>query len=128
MATPTSATTMNAATKLSIHEPVATLTAFHSPDPSSGGVLQTGAGGLVTGFAEKPARPVSDLVNAGIYAFAPALLDEVGGPPPRDIGFDLLPRLVGRARVVTVDGYFRDIGTPEAYRRACEEWPARALR
>jgi NDP-sugar pyrophosphorylase family protein len=32
---------------------------------------------------------------------------------------------VGRAKVVLVDGYFLDIGTPDAYRRACEEWPTR---
>jgi NDP-sugar pyrophosphorylase family protein len=29
---------------------------------------------------------------------------------------------------VLVEGYFRDIGTPDAYRRAREEWPARASR
>ncbi len=107
---------------------VATLTAFHSPNPSAGGVLDTDAVGWMTGFTEKPARPVSDLVNAGMYAFSPALLNEIGGPPPRDIGYDLLPRLVGRAMVVPVAGYFRDIGTPDAYHRAREEWPARASR
>jgi mannose-1-phosphate guanylyltransferase len=108
---------------------VATLTAFHSPNPSAGGVLETSPDGFwVTGFTEKPARPASDLVNAGMYAFAPELIDEIGAPPPRDIGYDLLPGLVGRARVVPVEGYFRDIGTPDAYQRAREEWPARAFR
>jgi NDP-sugar pyrophosphorylase family protein len=29
---------------------------------------------------------------------------------------------------VPVEGYFRDIGTPEAYRRAREEWSVRAVR
>ena len=38
----------------------------------------------------------------------------------------LLPRLIGRARAVLVEGYFRDIGTSDAYRRAREEWPVRA--
>jgi mannose-1-phosphate guanylyltransferase len=103
----------------------ATLAAFRSANPSSGGVLETGQGGWVTGFTEKPAQPASDLVNAGIYAFHPGLLDEIG-PPPADIGYDLLPRLVGRARVVPVTGYFRDIGTTAAYQQAREEWPARA--
>jgi mannose-1-phosphate guanylyltransferase len=107
---------------------VATLTAFHSPEPSASGILEVSSDGWVTGFTEKPARPVSDLANAGMYAFAPAVLDEIGGPPPRDIGYHLLPRLVGGARVVPVEGYFRDIGTPEAYRRAREEWPAVAAR
>jgi mannose-1-phosphate guanylyltransferase len=102
----------------------ATLGVFRSPNPSAGGVVEADEGGTVTGFTEKPGNPVSDLVNAGLYAFRPSLLDEIG-QPPKDIGYDLLPGLVGRARVVLVDGYFRDIGTPDAYRLACEEWPPR---
>jgi mannose-1-phosphate guanylyltransferase len=107
---------------------IATLTVFHSPQPSAGGVVELGTGGLVTGFTEKPAEPVSDLVNAGMYAFHPSVLDEIGDRRPSDIGHDLLPRLVGRARAVPVEGYFRDVGTPDTYRRAREEWPARAVR
>jgi mannose-1-phosphate guanylyltransferase len=80
---------------------------------------------MVTGFAEKPREPVSDLVNAGIYALHPCVLEEIDGPPPVDIGYHLLPRLVGRARAILVDGYFRDIGTVDAYRRAQQEWPVR---
>jgi mannose-1-phosphate guanylyltransferase len=82
----------------------------------------------VAGFAEKPAEPVSDLTNAGMYAFHPSVLGEITGPAPTDIGHHLLPQLVGRARAMLVEGYFRDIGTVEAYRRAREEWPARAAR
>jgi mannose-1-phosphate guanylyltransferase len=63
-----------------------------------------------------------------MYAFHPKVLDEIDGGPPKDIGFDLLPRLIGRARAVPVEGYFRDIGTADAYRLAREEWPARANR
>jgi mannose-1-phosphate guanylyltransferase len=107
------------------HSPVATLTAFHSKEPSAGGVMETDGTGRLTGFAEKPARPVSDLVNAGMYAFTPAVLDEIGTSLPTDIGYDLIPRLVGRARVIPVDAYFTDIGTLDAYDRARKEWPAR---
>ena len=46
--------------------------------------------------------------------------------PPSDIGYDLLPRLVGRARAVPVKGYFRDVGTVDVYQRAQKEWPVRA--
>jgi mannose-1-phosphate guanylyltransferase len=107
---------------------VATLTAFHSPNPSAGGVLSVDASGWVTGFTEKPNKPVSDLTNAGMYAFHPSVLGDINGTPPKDIGYDLLPRLVGRARAVMVEGYFRDIGTVDAYHRARKEWPARASR
>lgn len=110
------------------HDAIATLTVFRSERPWTGGVVELDADGLVTGFAEKPAHPVSDLTNAGMYAFHPKVLDEIDGGPPKDIGFDLLPRLIGRARAVPVEGYFRDIGTADAYRLAREEWPERANR
>jgi mannose-1-phosphate guanylyltransferase len=108
--------------------PIATLTAFHSEHPSAGGVLELGPDGRVIGFEEKPAEPVSDLTNAGMYAFHPAVLGEIDAALPLDIGYHLLPRLVGRARAVPVECYFQDIGTVEAYLRAREEWPMRAAR
>jgi mannose-1-phosphate guanylyltransferase len=107
---------------------IATLTVFRSEQPSAGGVVEIDGTGRVVGFAEKPSKPVSDLVNAGMYAFHPSVLDEIDGPPPQDIGYDLLPRLVGRAQTMLIDGYFRDIGTAEAYQRAREEWPVRIQR
>jgi mannose-1-phosphate guanylyltransferase len=110
------------------HGAIATLTAFHSERPSAGGGMELDAAGMVIGFTEKPNRPVSDLVNAGMYAFHPGVLDEIGGRRPRDIGCDLLPRLVGRARAIPVEGYFRDIGTIDAYQRAQQEWPVLAQR
>ena len=108
------------------HGTIATWTVFHSERPSAGGVVELDTAGTVIGFTEKPRKPASDLVNAGMYAFHSGVLDEIGGPAPRDIGYDLLPRLVGRARAVPVEGYFRDIGTIEAYERARKEWPVRA--
>ena len=110
------------------HDALATLAVFHSENPSAGGVVELDPAGRVIGFVEKPREPVSDLTNAGMYVFHPGALDEIDGVRPSDIGYDLLPRLVGRAWAVPVEGYFRDIGTAEAYRRATEEWPARAQR
>jgi mannose-1-phosphate guanylyltransferase len=107
------------------HGAIATLTVFHSERPSAGGVVELDADGTVAGFTEKPGKPVSDLVNAGMYAFHPRVLDEISGPPPRDIGYHLLPRLVGRAKAIPVEGYFRDVGTVDAYQRAQQEWPMR---
>ena len=109
------------------HGPVATLAVFRSENPSAGGVVELDPSGRIIGFEEKPSEPVSDLTNAGMYAFHPSLLDEIKSAPA-DIGYDLLPRLVDRARAVLVEGYFRDVGTADAYRRAREEWPARAAR
>jgi mannose-1-phosphate guanylyltransferase len=106
---------------------LATLTVFHSETPSAGGVVEVDESGAVIGFTEKPADPVSDLVNAGMYAFHPGVLDAIGNPPS-DIGYDLLPWLVGRARAIPVEGYLRDVGTIEGYHRALQEWPALSRR
>ena len=100
----------------------ATLTVFRSECPSHCGVVEVGPSGLVTGFTEKPPEPVSNLANAGLYAFDQTVLAEIPDTSPTDIGFALLPRLVGRARALPLEGYFRDIGTTEAYRRALQEW------
>jgi mannose-1-phosphate guanylyltransferase len=107
---------------------IATLTLFHAEQPSACGIVELDDAFRVVGFEEKPRNPVSDLANAGIYAFHPSVLDDVGGEPPLDIGFDMLPRLVGRARAIEIAGYFRDIGTAEAYRLAQEEWRPRVVR
>jgi len=107
---------------------IATLTVFHSERPSAGGVVELDRTGTIISFEEKPSEPACDLTNAGMYAFHPRVLDEIGGTPPIDIGYDLLPRLVGRAKAMPVSGYFRDVGTVDAYRCAREEWPVRAGR
>jgi mannose-1-phosphate guanylyltransferase len=107
---------------------VATIAVFRSPQPESGGVVELDAHARIIGFEEKPRVPSSNLVNAGMYAFDPVVLDELANTPTPDIGFDLLPRLVHRARAVVVDGYFRDIGTVEAYEQAQVEWPEGAMR
>lgn len=102
---------------------LATLTAFRAPRPSACGILEVDDAGRLVGFEEKPARPRSDLANAGLYAFSREILDLVDGPDPCDIGTHLLPRLVGRAQVVSVgDAYLRDIGTLEALAEARATW------
>lgn len=102
---------------------LATLTAFHAPCPSACGILEVDPHGRLVGFEEKPVRPRSDLANAGMYAFSREVVGLVEGPEPRDIGTHLLPRLVGRARVVGIgDAYLRDIGTREALAEARATW------
>jgi mannose-1-phosphate guanylyltransferase len=102
---------------------VATIAAFRTPRPSSCGILEVDDAGRMVGFEEKPARPRSDLANAGLYAFDRDVLAMVEGPEPRDVGTHLLPLLVGRARVVDIaPAQLRDIGTPEALEEARAAW------
>jgi hypothetical protein len=71
----------------------------------------------------KRSQPIHVATSLTPYAFAPAVIDEIIGPEPQDIGFHLLPALVGGARAVALNGsYFIDIGTAEALHRACDDW------
>ena len=101
----------------------ATLTVFRAPRPSECGIVEV-VDGHVVGYVEKPPNPTSDLANAGIYAFSPSVLDLIDPKLPKDVGYDLLPQLVGRANAVTLDEdcFFLDIGTPAALERARSEW------
>jgi glucose-1-phosphate adenylyltransferase len=93
-------------------------------DASRYGVVEV-ADGRVTGYAYKPDEPAGDLVTNEVFVFTPGpvldLLDELGDAAgedgPGDLGDELLPRLVdaGRAREHRLDGYWRDLGTIDAY-------------
>ena len=56
------------------------------------------------------------------------MIDQCPRGVPSDIGYDILPRLVGKAHSLVIDGYFQDIGTVDAYRNAGEDWAARSTR
>lgn len=100
----------------------ATVALFRAEHPSRCGIVDVDDRGRMIAFAEKPTAPTGNLANAGMYVFDPCVIDGLRGSPPLDIGYDLLPRLVGRAATVMVDGYFMDIGTPEAYEQAQSDW------
>jgi glucose-1-phosphate adenylyltransferase len=93
------------------------------------GVVETD-GGTVTRYEYKPEEPATDLVANEVFVFRPAAvldaLDEVarelgedavaeGGLA--DLGNTVLPRLVdgGGAVEHRLDGYWRDVGTIDAY-------------
>ena len=105
---------------------LATLSVFHAAQPTQCGIVDLDADGRIVSFVEKPEHPPTDLANAGMYAFRPDVLDLIDAPSPADIGYDLLPRLVGRAYAVPIGkSYFLDIGTPAALERARSEWVVR---
>ncbi len=118
------ASTVDLAALAAEHRPgdEAVLGLFRVPDPENRGVVELDAEGRVVDFAEKPERPRSDLAWAGLLLGTPALLDAVPDARPCDLGHHVLPRLVGRMRGVVVEGYHRDVGTPESYRKTCRDF------
>ena len=50
------------------------------------------------------------------------MFDAIPDHVPCDLGHHVLPRLLGRMRGVSIDGYHADVGTPESYRRVCADF------
>ena len=91
-------------------------------DPSRYGLVRCAEDGRVRAFVEKP-RPEeidTNLINAGLYVLEPEVLELVEPGRPVSIERDVFPRLVeaGSLYGYRLDGYWRDIGTPESYLEA----------
>lgn len=105
------------------HSGIVTLGAYKVNDPARCGVVTFDAHQVVRGFEEKPAHPQSNWAFSGLLIARPAMLDAIPEQAPADLGFDVLPRLVGRMSVYPISNYLLDIGTIETYRLAQTTWP-----
>ena len=82
------------------------------------GICSLDADGRIGDWEEKPAAPKSDLASMGVYVFTRAALHEWLDESRSDFGRDVIPAmLAGGASVFghRFDGYWRDVGTIEAY-------------
>jgi NDP-sugar pyrophosphorylase family protein len=105
------------------HDDPFTMLLFHSPNPKACGIAELDEGGRIVEFVEKPAEPKSDLANAGVYALTAEAYREIAAMEGFDLGFDVLPRFVGRMRGWSFDGYHLDIGNVEALEQARADAP-----
>src|SRR6202165_4135292 len=106
---------------------LATIGLVEADEVDQYGVVILDDTGRITGFQEKPAKGTekSKLANTGIYVFEPAIFERIPAGTFYDFGKQVFPELVrdglpfygmelGRPS-------WRDIGTPEEYRRATED-------
>lgn len=98
--------------------PVLTVGLFRSDHPSECGIAEMDDNRTIVHFVEKPPNPRGNLANAGIYVAAPTIFDLFGRSIPTDIGFDVLPKLIGRMRGFVLQDYLLDVGTHEKYSQA----------
>lgn len=99
-----------------------TMGLFHTNVPTQCGIAELDTAGRIIAFEEKPERPKSDLANAGIYAAGTELFNYLPETGFCDFGKDVLPKLTGMMYGEEINGYLRDIGTPENLELAREEW------
>jgi mannose-1-phosphate guanylyltransferase len=102
---------------------LATLGLCQVADPSRCGVAICDTTGVIREFEEKPQKPRSNWVFSGLMIANPAILESVPNRLPADIGFDILPRLVGSMVGYPVYDYLIDVGTLENYQEAQNSWP-----
>jgi mannose-1-phosphate guanylyltransferase len=106
------------------HEAVATLALYNMPDPSRGGVAVTDDRGVIVEFEEKPQTPRSHWAFSGLMLARTQLFDFLPPFVPADLGFHVLPRLLGKMMAYPIHDYLLDIGTLPNYEKAQITWPA----
>jgi len=123
-------TTADLAEMMSFHRTsakLATLGLYRVSNPQSCGIATVAERGVIRDFVEKPQTPAGNLAFSGLMIATSAVLDLIPPACPADIGFHLLPKLVGRMAGYTISGYVADIGNIEAYAAAQKNWPVQDL-
>ncbi|WP_375480276.1 sugar phosphate nucleotidyltransferase [uncultured Jatrophihabitans sp.] len=85
------------------------------PDPRAFGCVSTDEAGRVTAFLEKDPNPVTDQINAGLYAFRREVIDSIPTGRPVSVERETFPGLLAAGATVVGHlntGYWRDFGTP----------------
>jgi histidinol-phosphate phosphatase family protein len=100
------------------HGDALTMLLYRAANPRACGIAECDPEGRVVGFVEKPAEPRSDLASGALYALTPAGYREMASAGGHDIGFDVLPRFVGRMRGWLCRDYYLDVGTTRTLQKA----------
>ncbi len=104
----------------------ATITLTSVTDPLQFGVVITDKASRITKFLEKPGwgEVFSDTINTGIYILEPEVLELIPDGENRDWSNDVFPKMLERNDALfgcDMQGYWADIGNPEAYLDACHD-------
>jgi mannose-1-phosphate guanylyltransferase len=106
---------------------LATIGLLEADEVDQYGVVIVDERGRITGFQEKPPKGTekSKLANTGIYVFEPAIFDRIPANTFYDFGKQVFPELLEDGLpfygLKLERAYWRDVGTPDEYRRANED-------
>jgi len=101
---------------------VATIATTPVDDPTAYGLIETGDGGRITRFLEKPGwkEVTTNMINAGIYILEPGILARI--PPQKNVSIEreTFQQLLAQGEPMyaySSSAYWLDMGTPEKYLR-----------
>lgn len=102
---------------------IMTMALFDTDSPRTCGIVELDSQARVTAMHEKDPNPPGTLANAAVYIIEPELFDlmEVQDPPATDISTDVIPQVMGRIYSYKIEGYHRDIGSPQALAQAHQD-------
>lgn len=107
------------------HGQIATIGVYEVPEPSRCGIVQIDEQGIVRNFVEKPKTPVGNLAFSGLMLATPDLINFIPDRCPVDLGYHVLPQIVGRMTAYRIPDFLIDIGTLETYQAAQKLWSGR---
>jgi mannose-1-phosphate guanylyltransferase len=99
-----------------------TMMLFKTDRPSFCGIVELSHDGRVLNMHEKVDNPPSDLANGAVYIFEPEILDWIVQHGVTDISEQVIPAFLGKINSWLNNVYHRDIGTPESYNLAQQEF------
>jgi mannose-1-phosphate guanylyltransferase len=99
---------------------LASMALFRTDHPQSCGVVLMDQNHIIREFHEKKADPPGNLANAAAFIFEPDIFTylEAAGKAVIDLSAEIIPELMGRIQGFEIEGYHRDIGTPESLEMA----------
>lgn len=92
-----------------------TMMTFITPNPSSCGIVEINADGIVKKYYEKIASPPGNLANCAIYILTSEFLKEIvkNFKSAKDFSTEILPNYVNKIYTYQTNKLFADIGTPQ---------------
>lgn len=98
-----------------------TIAVLRVPNPQECGVVELDNRGTVVSFTEKPKKPASNLAFAGIMLSTPRLKDFFPDKEIFDLGYEVLPRIIGVTAGYVMNDYLLDIGDVRKLKQAEED-------
>ncbi|MDR3724524.1 MAG: nucleotidyltransferase family protein [Terracidiphilus sp.] len=105
------------------HKASVTIGTYKVSNPNQCGIIESDEDGVVIEFVEKPQFPKADTAFSGLMICGTSMLDLLPDKFPSDIGFDVLPNLIGQMHAFPIKEYLLDVGTIEKYVQANLDWP-----